>query len=60
MAQKMFVVQVEEAKKPGGGRPSVGPIYRNVLAKDGFRPPAAGIESCWDMFRWVFLHLHAS
>lgn len=51
MAQKMFVVQVEEGKKAGGGRPSVGPVYRNVLAKDGFRPPAVGIESCWDMFR---------
>lgn len=51
MAHKMFVVQVEEAKKTGSGRPSMGPVYRNVLAKDGFRPPAAGIESCWDIFR---------
>ncbi|KAK1376630.1 Long-chain-fatty-acid--CoA ligase [Heracleum sosnowskyi] len=51
MAQNMFVVQVEEPKGAGGGRPSVGPVYRNVLAKDGFRPPAVGVESCWDMFR---------
>ncbi|WOG90539.1 hypothetical protein DCAR_0209783 [Daucus carota subsp. sativus] len=51
MAQKRFVVEVEEAKEAGGGRPLMGPVYRNVLAKDGFRPPAIGIESCWDMFR---------
>ncbi|KAG5538238.1 hypothetical protein RHGRI_018983 [Rhododendron griersonianum] len=52
MAQeKKFVVEVEKAKEATGGRPSVGPVYRNVLAKDGFRPPAAGIESCWDVFR---------
>lgn len=52
MAQeKKFVVEVEKAKEATGGRPSVGPVYRNVLAKDGFRPSAAGIESCWDVFR---------
>jgi len=51
MAQKKFVVEIEKAKEATGGRPSVGPVYRNVLAKDGFKPPAAGIETCWDIFR---------
>lgn len=51
MAQKTFVVEVEKAKKAANRRPSVGPVYRNALAKDGFRPPAKGIESCWDIFR---------
>uniref|UniRef100_A0A5B7BY01 Long-chain-fatty-acid--CoA ligase n=1 Tax=Davidia involucrata TaxID=16924 RepID=A0A5B7BY01_DAVIN len=51
MAQKKFVVEIEKAKEAADGRPSVGPVYRNVLAKDGFRPPFEGIESCWDIFR---------
>ncbi|XAR62970.1 Long-chain-fatty-acid--CoA ligase [Bertholletia excelsa] len=50
MAQKRFVVEVEKAKEAAGGRPSVGPVYRNVLARDGFRPLAVGMESCWDIF----------
>ncbi|PSS03947.1 Long chain acyl-CoA synthetase [Actinidia chinensis var. chinensis] len=51
MPQNKFVVEIEKAKEAADGRPSLGPVYRNVLAKDGFRPPAAGIESCWDIFR---------
>ncbi|KAK2993861.1 hypothetical protein RJ640_003973, partial [Escallonia rubra] len=51
MAQMKYVVEIEKAKEATGGRPSVGPVYRNVLAKDGFRPPVEGIESCWDIFR---------
>ncbi|KAL6982093.1 Long chain acyl-CoA synthetase 5 [Sarracenia purpurea var. burkii] len=51
MAEQKLVVEIEKAKEATGGRPSVGPVYRNVLAKDGFRPPPAGIESCWDLFR---------
>ncbi|KAA8516170.1 hypothetical protein F0562_019349 [Nyssa sinensis] len=51
MAEKKFVVEIEKAKEATDGRPSVGPVYRNVLVKDGFRPPLQGIESCWDIFR---------
>ncbi|GFY97452.1 pentatricopeptide (PPR) repeat-containing protein [Actinidia rufa] len=50
MPQDKFVVEIEKAKEAADGRPSLGPVYRNILAKDGFRPPAAGIESCWDIF----------
>ncbi|KAL7233038.1 hypothetical protein ACSBR1_016811 [Camellia fascicularis] len=51
MAQKKFVVEIEKAKAAANGRPSMGPVYRNLLAKDGFRPLTPGIESCWDIFR---------
>ncbi|KAL7203208.1 hypothetical protein ACSBR2_016500 [Camellia fascicularis] len=51
MAQKKFVVEIEKAKAAANGRPSMGPVYRNLLAKDGFRPLTPGIDSCWDIFR---------
>ncbi|XP_052192582.1 long chain acyl-CoA synthetase 4-like isoform X2 [Diospyros lotus] len=52
MAHKSrFVAEIEKPKEAADGRPSVGPVYRNVLAKDGFRPLPAGIQSCWDVFR---------
>ncbi|CAK9140507.1 unnamed protein product [Ilex paraguariensis] len=51
MAQKKYVVEIEKAKEATDRKPSVGPVYRNVLAKDGFRPPVEEIESCWDVFR---------
>ncbi|KAL2536343.1 Long chain acyl-CoA synthetase 4 [Forsythia ovata] len=50
MAEKKFIVEIEKAKEAKDGRPSVGPVYRNVLVKDGFRPLAQGLQSCWDMF----------
>ncbi|CAK9182028.1 unnamed protein product, partial [Ilex paraguariensis] len=54
MAQKKYVVEIEKAKEATDRKPSVGPVYRNVLAKDGFRPPVEEIESCWDVFRvWL-------
>ncbi|KAI8025887.1 Long chain acyl-CoA synthetase 4 [Camellia lanceoleosa] len=51
MAQKKFVVEIEKAKEAANGRPSMGPVYRNLLGKDGFRPLTPGIDSCWDIFR---------
>ncbi|THG16347.1 hypothetical protein TEA_009700 [Camellia sinensis var. sinensis] len=51
MAQKKFVVEIEKAKEAANGQPSMGPVYRNLLAKDGFRPLTPGIDSCWDIFR---------
>ncbi|KAL0428747.1 UNVERIFIED_CONTAM: Long chain acyl-CoA synthetase 4 [Sesamum radiatum] len=47
---KKFILEIEEAKKAKDGKPSVGPVYRNVLVKDGFRPLPQGLESCWDSF----------
>nr|GEV45585.1 long chain acyl-CoA synthetase 4-like [Tanacetum cinerariifolium] len=51
MGMTKYVVEIEKPKEAKSGRPSVGPVYRNVLAKDGFRPLANGVDSCWDVFR---------
>ncbi|KAI8546209.1 hypothetical protein RHMOL_Rhmol07G0099400 [Rhododendron molle] len=51
MAQRKFLIEVEPAKEAKDGRPSVGPVYRSVFAKDGFPAPIVGMDSCWDIFR---------
>ena len=55
MAQKNYLVEVEKAKEAKDGRPSVGPVYRSLFAKDGFPAPIQGMDSCWDVFRYVSL-----
>ncbi|GAA0186841.1 ligase [Lithospermum erythrorhizon] len=50
MASKKFIVEVEKAKDSKDGKPSVGPVYRNALVKDGFKPLPSGLSSCWDIF----------
>lgn len=52
--QKKYIFQVEEGKEGSDGRPSVGPVYRSIFAKDGFPDPIEGMDSCWDVFRWDF------
>ncbi|KAL2547625.1 Long chain acyl-CoA synthetase 4 [Forsythia ovata] len=51
MPGKSFIVEVEPAKEARDGRPSMGPVYRSVFAKDGFPEPIPGLDSCWDIFR---------
>ncbi|XP_038688105.1 long chain acyl-CoA synthetase 4-like [Tripterygium wilfordii] len=51
MAQKKFIIEVEKGKEAKDGRPSMGPVYRSLFAKDGFPSPIPGMESCWDVFR---------
>ncbi|KAG8661911.1 long chain acyl-CoA synthetase 4 isoform X2 [Manihot esculenta] len=51
MAQMKYLIEVEKPKDALDGRPSVGPVYRSVFAKDGFPPPIPGMDSCWDIFR---------
>lgn len=46
-----FIIEVEPAKPAKDGKPSVGPVYRSLFAKDGFPPPVEGLDSCWDIFR---------
>ncbi|KAK9926995.1 hypothetical protein M0R45_024200 [Rubus argutus] len=46
-----YLIEVEKAKEAKDGRPSLGPVYRSLFAKDGFPPPIAGMDSCWDVFR---------
>ncbi|GER44373.1 long-chain-fatty-acid CoA ligase [Striga asiatica] len=51
--QKMekFAVKVEEGKKGRDGQPSVGPVYRNLLAEHAYPPIDPNISTCWDIFR---------
>uniref|UniRef100_A0A5B6Z4B6 Long-chain-fatty-acid--CoA ligase n=1 Tax=Davidia involucrata TaxID=16924 RepID=A0A5B6Z4B6_DAVIN len=51
MAQKKFIIEIEPAKEAKDGKPSMGPVYRSVFAKDGFPSPIEGLDSCWDIFR---------
>ncbi|KAI7751717.1 hypothetical protein M8C21_004355 [Ambrosia artemisiifolia] len=51
MSSKQFIVEVEPAIEAKDGKPSMGPVYRSIFAKDGFPPPIDGLDSCWDVFR---------
>ncbi|KAI3929321.1 hypothetical protein MKX01_006557 [Papaver californicum] len=51
MGDKKFIIEVEKAKESVNGKPSMGPVYRSLFAKDGFPEPVEGLESCWDVFR---------
>ncbi|KAG1335198.1 putative Long chain acyl-CoA synthetase 4 [Cocos nucifera] len=51
------LVEVEKGQEGGDGEPFVGPAYWSVLANAGFPPPIAGLESCWDVFRFVSSNL---
>ncbi|PWA39157.1 AMP-dependent synthetase and ligase family protein [Artemisia annua] len=51
MGTKKYTVEVEPAVEAKDGRPSMGPVYRSIFAKDGFPKPVDGLDSCWDVFR---------
>ncbi|KAG9143162.1 hypothetical protein Leryth_021368 [Lithospermum erythrorhizon] len=51
MATEKLIVEVEAGKEGKDGKPSTGPVYRSLFAKDGFPPPIPGLDSCWDIFR---------
>lgn len=55
MSQKRYIIEVEKAKEASDGRPSMGPVYRSLFAKDGFPPPTQGLDTCWDVFRLSYL-----
>lgn len=52
MDDKQFAVKLENGKKGVNGSPSVGPIYRNLLAKDKFPPLDSDLKTTWDVFRY--------
>lgn len=52
MAGKRYIIEIEPAEEAKDGKPSMGPVYRSVFAKDGFPPPIQGLDSCWDIFRY--------
>ncbi|GMN52267.1 hypothetical protein TIFTF001_021413 [Ficus carica] len=47
---KLFSAQVEEGKEGNDGKPSVGPVYRNLLSKHSFPPPDPELNTAWDLF----------
>ncbi|XWS61620.1 hypothetical protein CRYUN_Cryun07bG0142000 [Craigia yunnanensis] len=51
MAEKSYIIKVEEGKAASDGKPSIGPVYRSSFAENGFPAPIPGMESCWDIFR---------
>uniref|UniRef100_A0ACD5XVA4 Uncharacterized protein n=1 Tax=Avena sativa TaxID=4498 RepID=A0ACD5XVA4_AVESA len=49
--KKAFTIQVEDGKPGKDGRPAVGPVYGNILAKDGYPPLDPDMRTSWDVFR---------
>lgn len=49
---KTCAVQVENGKQGENDEPSVGPVYRSILAKDGFPPPDSNMSTSWEVFRY--------
>lgn len=47
---KKFIIEIEKAREAKDGKPSIGPVYRNAIVEDGFRPLPQGFDSCWDSF----------
>lgn len=48
---KRFSIKVEEGREGKDGKPSIGPVYRNVLAKDGSPSLFEDLNTSWDLFR---------
>lgn len=47
---KRFSVKVEEGREGKDGKPSVGPVYRNVLAEKDFPSVYEDLSTSWDLF----------
>ncbi|KAJ6404064.1 hypothetical protein OIU84_012291 [Salix udensis] len=50
MALKEFSAQVEEGRVGKDGKPSVGPVYRNLLSKNEYPPLDRDVTTSWDLF----------
>ncbi|KAJ6710631.1 LONG CHAIN ACYL-COA SYNTHETASE 1 [Salix koriyanagi] len=50
MALKEFSAQVEEGRGGKDGKPSVGPVYRNLLSKNEYPPLDRDVTTSWDLF----------
>ncbi|KAG9136912.1 hypothetical protein Leryth_020012 [Lithospermum erythrorhizon] len=48
-----YIVKVEEAREGANGKPSAGPVYRCIYAKDGLMELPTGLDSPWDLFSKV-------
>ncbi|KAL6865359.1 hypothetical protein ACP4OV_016510 [Aristida adscensionis] len=49
--KNVFTIKVEDGQPGKDGRPAVGPVFRNVLAKDGFPELEPDMKTSWDVFR---------
>ncbi|KAK8636126.1 hypothetical protein V6N13_004835 [Hibiscus sabdariffa] len=47
---KVFSAKVEDGREGHDGKPSVGPVYRNLLAKQGYPPPDPEMSTTWTLF----------
>ncbi|PNX97156.1 long chain acyl-CoA synthetase 1-like protein, partial [Trifolium pratense] len=47
---KNFSVKVEEGREGRNGMLSIGPVYRNLLAKNQYPPLDPDFTSAWDIF----------
>lgn len=54
---KSFAAKVEEGVKGKDGKPSVGPVYRNLLSEKGFPPTDSEITTAWDIFRYIYIFI---
>lgn len=47
---EVYTVKVDDGKPADGNKPSSGPVYRSIYAKDGLKELPDGIESPWEFF----------
>lgn len=45
-----YTVKVEEARPAADNKPSAGPVYRSIYAKDGLQALPEGLQSPWEFF----------
>lgn len=50
---KSFAAKVEEGREGTNGKPSVGPVYRNLLSKNEFPPSDPDLTTAWDIFWYI-------
>jgi long-chain acyl-CoA synthetase len=48
---EVYTVKVEEATPVKGDKPSAGPVYRSIYARNGLSQLPDEINSPWDLFR---------
>lgn len=53
MEEEVYTVEVEESRPATDTKPSAGPVYRCIYAKDGLLELPSGIECPWDLFRYL-------
>lgn len=46
-----YTVKVEESRPATEKKPSAGPVYRCIYAKDGLLDLSDGMHSPWEFFR---------